>query len=127
MEAGLAVAEETLAVPAVKPKTRKTPLSLGRLASYIQSIPLWLILGFFLLLPILMITVVSFWDYDFAQMYPDFVTFNYGETLGGYRVDVTREQLEGAPRYDHRNDDDFWTADNGRRIYDYYGIAPYWI
>lgn len=52
---------------------------------------------------------------------------NYDETLGGYRVDVTREQLEGAPRYDHRNDDDFWTADNGRRIYDYYGIAPYWI
>lgn len=50
--------------------------------SYIQATPLFLILGFFLLLPIVMIAVVSFWDYDFAQMYPGFVTFNYTETLG---------------------------------------------
>ncbi|MCO6049488.1 ABC transporter permease [Mesorhizobium sp. RP14(2022)] len=51
------------------------------LASYLQAAPLALILGFFLLLPLVMIVVVSFWDYDFAQMYPDFVTFNYSETL----------------------------------------------
>ncbi|MGF0537847.1 ABC transporter permease [Agrobacterium sp. ES01] len=56
----------------------------GWLTSYIQSTPLALILGFFLLLPILLIGVVSFWDYDFAQMYPDFVTFNYVETLGSW-------------------------------------------
>ncbi|MGL3606527.1 ABC transporter permease [Rhizobium sp. G187] len=54
------------------------------LASYLQALPLTLILGFFLLLPILLIAVVSFWDYDFAQMYPDFVTFNYEETLGSW-------------------------------------------
>ena len=52
---------------------------------------------------------------------------NYDESLGGYRVDVTKEQLEGAPKYDYDNDEDFWTADNGRRVYDYYGVAPYWI
>ncbi|TDK34340.1 ABC transporter permease [Rhizobium deserti] len=52
--------------------------------SYLQATPLTLILGGFLLLPVLMITVVSFWDYDFAQMYPDFVTFNYTETLGSW-------------------------------------------
>lgn len=51
-------------------------------ASYVQALPLAVILGAFLLLPILMIVVVSFWDYDFARMYPDFVTFNYAETLG---------------------------------------------
>lgn len=55
-----------------------------KLVSYIQATPLFLILGFFLLLPIVMIAVVSFWDYDFAQMYPDFVTFNYLETLGSW-------------------------------------------
>lgn len=33
-----------------------------------------------------MIAVVSFWDYDFAQMYPDFVTFNYLETLGSWVI-----------------------------------------
>lgn len=55
-----------------------------KLVAYIQAAPLALILGFFLLLPILMIAIVSFWDYDFAQMYPDFVTFNYTETLGSW-------------------------------------------
>lgn len=53
-------------------------------ASYLQALPLTLILGGFLLLPILMIVVVSFWDYDFAAMYPDFVTFNYTDTLGSW-------------------------------------------
>jgi putative spermidine/putrescine transport system permease protein len=43
-----------------------------------------LILGAFLLVPIGLIAVVSFWDYDFAQMYPDFVTFNYTDTLGSW-------------------------------------------
>lgn len=57
-----------------------------KLVSYIQATPLFLILGFFLALPILMIAVVSFWDYDFAQMYPDFVTFNYLETLGSWVI-----------------------------------------
>lgn len=61
------------------------PFTLPRgVVSYIEATPLALILGFFLLLPILMIVVVSFWDYDFAQMYPDFVTFNYTETLGSW-------------------------------------------
>ena len=54
------------------------------LVSYLQAGPLALILGGFLLVPILMILVVSFWDYDFARMYPDFVTFNYAETLGSW-------------------------------------------
>ena len=54
------------------------------LISYLQVTPLAAILGAFLLVPILMIAVVSFWDYDFARMYPDFVTFNYAETLGSW-------------------------------------------
>lgn len=58
--------------------------SLGSLFPYLQAAPLALILGAFLLLPILMIAVVSFWDYDFASMYPDFVTFNYTDTLGSW-------------------------------------------
>jgi putative spermidine/putrescine transport system permease protein len=52
--------------------------------SYLQAAPLTLILGSFLAVPILMIGIVSFWDYDFAQMYPNFVTFNYAETLGSW-------------------------------------------
>ncbi len=57
---------------------------LSRATPYIQATPLLVILGFFLAIPILLLLIVSFWDYDFAGMYPDFVTFNYGETLGSW-------------------------------------------
>ena len=62
-------------------KTKPTFRLPSWLPAYLQASPLTLILGFFLLLPLIMIAVVSFWDYDFARMYPDFVTFNYTETL----------------------------------------------
>nr|WP_307233441.1 ABC transporter permease [Pararhizobium capsulatum] len=54
------------------------------IASYLQAIPLVLILGFFFVLPILTIIIVSFWDYDFAGLYPDFLTMNYTDTLGSW-------------------------------------------
>jgi len=57
---------------------------LARATPYLQATPLLLILGFFLAVPILLLLVVSFWDYDFAGMIPDFVTFNYTETLGSW-------------------------------------------
>ena len=54
------------------------------LSSYLQATPLAMILGLFLLLPILTIGMVSFWDYDSVRIFPDFVTFNYTETLGSW-------------------------------------------
>ena len=54
----------------------------GHLASWLQAAPLALILTAFLLVPLATIVVVSFWDYDFARIYPDFVLTNYEETLG---------------------------------------------
>jgi len=51
-------------------------------APYLQAAPLALILLVFLFIPILTIVVVSFWDYDFARIIPDFVLTNYQETLG---------------------------------------------
>ena len=57
---------------------------LSRATPYLQAAPLLLILGFFLAVPILLLLVVSFWDYDFAGMYPDFMTLNYAETLGSW-------------------------------------------
>ncbi|RWN62534.1 ABC transporter permease [Mesorhizobium sp.] len=68
---------------AAKPAGRRL-FSVARLVPYLQAAPLALILGAFLLLPILMIAVVSFWDYDFAAMYPDFLTINYADTLGSW-------------------------------------------
>lgn len=51
---------------------------------------------------------------------------SYDERLGGYRTDLSRDQVEGAPKY--QDDDDYdWNKENGRRVYDYYGVPPYWI
>ena len=57
---------------------------------------------------------------------PDNSQPGYDQSLGGYRVDVSKTQLEGAPKYE-REDDAYWTEENGRRVYDYYGVTPYWI
>ncbi len=71
------------AVATPKPK-RRPGFAPGRLAPYLQAAPLALVLGLFLALPILTIIVVSFWDYDFAQLYPDFITTNYSDVLGSW-------------------------------------------
>lgn len=57
---------------------------IARASPYLQATPLFVILGFFLAVPILLLLVVSFWDYDFAGMYPDFITLNYAEVLGSW-------------------------------------------
>lgn len=53
----------------------------ARVAPYLQATPLAVILLVFLLIPILTIVVVSFWDYDSIMIYPDFVLTNYEELL----------------------------------------------
>jgi putative spermidine/putrescine transport system permease protein len=70
------------ATPRPAGKTRRDGGSSS--SSYLQATPLAAILGLFLLLPILTIGMVSFWDYDSVRIYPDFVTFNYTETLGSW-------------------------------------------
>jgi hypothetical protein len=49
----------------------------------------------------------------------------YAESLGGYQVDIDKSKLEGAPKYSGEDYD--WIAANGRNIYDYYGVSPYWM
>ncbi|WP_394885783.1 PRC-barrel domain-containing protein (plasmid) [Mesorhizobium sp. AaZ16] len=51
---------------------------------------------------------------------------DYDENLGGFRIDLTKEQVEGAPHYAREQDFD-WDAESGRRVYDYYGVRPYWV
>lgn len=75
--------DQPVAVAALAKAKREKP-GFGRVAPYLEALPLTLILGAFLMLPILMIVVVSFWDYDFASMYPDFLLTNYTDTLGSW-------------------------------------------
>jgi putative spermidine/putrescine transport system permease protein len=80
----MAAVTETTTVAAIRERKKKPGSGLAEYASYLQALPLLLILGAFLLVPIALIATVSFWDYDFAQMYPDFLTTNYTDTLGSW-------------------------------------------
>ena len=48
---------------------------------YLQSLPLWLVLGVFLLVPIIMIVTVSFWDDQDYALVPTFILDNYREAI----------------------------------------------
>lgn len=51
------------------------------LAPFLQVAPLTLTFAVFLLVPIVTIVVVSFWDYDSIRVIPDFIMLNYEELL----------------------------------------------
>jgi hypothetical protein len=59
-----------------------------------------------------------------SDYYPiPWASLKYDTNLGGYRLDITEEQLKGAPKYAG----DSWDWENrerGREVYDYYG-TPY--
>lgn len=62
------------------------------------------------------------------EYYPiPWAKLTYDEAIGGYRTDLSKAELEDAPR--HRSDDDFDWGDRQRAldVYTYYGIPPYWI
>ena len=82
MESDVAVVDQMDVTGSSRPPRRA--FSLARFASYLQALPLTLILGFFLLIPIGFLVVISFWDYDFSGLYPDFLMTNYLDTLGSW-------------------------------------------
>lgn len=49
----------------------------------------------------------------------------YDESLGGYRTNLAKSQLEDAPRYRSEDEFDWANADATSGIYNYYGIQPY--
>ena len=51
----------------------------------------------------------------------------YNERLGGYEVNISPEQLKGAPKFREYEEWDWSDRERGRRIYDYYGATPYWM
>jgi hypothetical protein len=46
--------------------------------------------------------------------------------LGGYVIDLTQEQLKGAPKYSKHETWDWSDHERGKKIYNYYGEPPYW-
>ena len=52
---------------------------------------------------------------------------NYDTSLGGYRTDITKEQLEGAPTFYRDRDYNWSDREHERGLYDYWGVPPYWV
>lgn len=51
---------------------------------------------------------------------------NYDTSLEGYRVNITKVQLERAPKYSESTGWN-WNRTNDQRVYDYYRVRPYWM
>ena len=49
----------------------------------------------------------------------------YNETLGGYELNISDEELKNAPKY-ATGEEWKWDAARGRTVYGYYGVPPYW-
>ena len=51
----------------------------------------------------------------------------YDESLGGYRTDIAKADLEAAPRYEAEGDFEWDDRQRAMDVYTYYGVPPYWI
>ena len=59
-----------------------------------------------------------------SDYYPiPWASLKYDTDLSGYRLDITQEQLQGAPKY-AGNNWDWEERERGRKVYEYYGM-PY--
>jgi PRC-barrel domain len=50
---------------------------------------------------------------------------DYDTSLGGYRVDITEDQLKGAPKFNRSTDWNWSDRSRDRTVYDYYK-KPLW-
>jgi len=50
----------------------------------------------------------------------------YDTGLGGYRTDITEQQLRGAPAFSRDRDYDWTDRDRERELHSHYGTRPYW-
>jgi hypothetical protein len=51
---------------------------------------------------------------------------NYDTSLGGYRTDITEEQLRGSPNFYRDRDYDWSDRDRERELHDYWRTPYYW-
>lgn len=47
-------------------------------------------------------------------------------TLGGYEVEISEEQLKGAPKYSKHENWDWSDPERGRKVHIYDGEPPCW-
>jgi hypothetical protein len=52
---------------------------------------------------------------------------DYDPRMGGYVVDLDPQVLKGAPTFGRDETVDWRDESWNRRLYDYYGVPPYWL
>ncbi len=50
----------------------------------------------------------------------------YSERLDGYEVNVSEQQLKGAPKYSKHDTWDWSDRARDRKVYAYYDVTPFW-
>jgi hypothetical protein len=50
----------------------------------------------------------------------------YNPKLDGYEVNISEQQLKGAPKFGKQESWDWSDRARGQKVYDYYGVSPYW-
>jgi hypothetical protein len=53
-------------------------------------------------------------------------TLKYDTGKGGYVVNLSKSQLEGAPHYPQGTDPGWGNRDYESKLHSYYGVGPYW-
>jgi len=61
---------------------------------------------------------------DYYPLPWSLLTYNPG--FEGYEVNVSEQQLKGAPKYSKHESWDWADKARGQKVYDYYGVGPYW-
>ena len=70
-----------------------------RVVTYLQVLPLTLVLLLFLGIPLLIVIVVSFFDYDQFDIIPDFTLLNYIELLQSELTQLGQRPSEEIPEF----------------------------
>ena len=52
-------------------------------------------------------------------------TLKYDTNLGGYLINLTKDQLDNAPKFNESRGWN-WNRENDRQVHDYYRARPYW-
>ena len=52
-------------------------------------------------------------------------TLKYDTKLGGYLVNLTKDQLDNAPKFNESRGWN-WNRESDRQVHDYYRARPYW-
>ncbi len=80
-----AAAESTATVSAARARATATKRAIDRTGTpaWLQALPFGLVFVFFFIIPLILVVIVSFWDYNDYAMLPSFTLRSYTETFDG--------------------------------------------